>query len=170
MLQTHGVEDCVKKQVLQAQLMYQGKAKKRFDEGMIMLNVTAGHDDVDGHSSGSEHSLMRSWVYLLLEHQVSEGYMLKTRLLAAMESHVGREETGSSGASQDNNDVLLVPSLGPNARLVDDAISIQACQDATEIPAFSKSHSLDGSGDGTGCLMPDGSGDEALFSSAAESI
>ncbi|MCO5590435.1 hypothetical protein L7F22_044405 [Adiantum nelumboides] len=33
------------------------KGKEKIDEGMIMPNVTAGHDNVDGHSSGSEHSL-----------------------------------------------------------------------------------------------------------------
>ncbi|MCO5557528.1 hypothetical protein L7F22_011094 [Adiantum nelumboides] len=33
------------------------KGKEKVDEGMRMPNVTAGHDDVDGHSSGSEHSL-----------------------------------------------------------------------------------------------------------------
>ncbi|MCO5601934.1 hypothetical protein L7F22_056060 [Adiantum nelumboides] len=33
------------------------KGKEKFDEGMRMHNVIAGHDDVDGHSSGSEHSL-----------------------------------------------------------------------------------------------------------------
>ncbi|MCO5611256.1 hypothetical protein L7F22_065508 [Adiantum nelumboides] len=33
------------------------KGKEKVDEGMRMPNVTAGHDDVDGHSRGSEHSL-----------------------------------------------------------------------------------------------------------------
>ncbi|MCO5613510.1 hypothetical protein L7F22_067787 [Adiantum nelumboides] len=33
------------------------KGKEKVDEGMRMPNVTAGHDDVDEHSSGSEHSL-----------------------------------------------------------------------------------------------------------------
>ncbi|MCO5611332.1 hypothetical protein L7F22_065584 [Adiantum nelumboides] len=33
------------------------KGKEKVDEGMRMPNVTAGHDDVDRHSSGSEHSL-----------------------------------------------------------------------------------------------------------------
>ncbi|MCO5550338.1 hypothetical protein L7F22_003822 [Adiantum nelumboides] len=33
------------------------KGKEKVDDGMRMPNVTAGHDDVDGHSSGSEHSL-----------------------------------------------------------------------------------------------------------------
>ncbi|MCO5573025.1 hypothetical protein L7F22_026789 [Adiantum nelumboides] len=33
------------------------KGKEKVDEGMRMPNVVVGHDDVDGHSSGSEHSL-----------------------------------------------------------------------------------------------------------------
>ncbi|MCO5564483.1 hypothetical protein L7F22_018144 [Adiantum nelumboides] len=33
------------------------KGKENVDEGMRMPNVTAGRDDVDGHSTGSEHSL-----------------------------------------------------------------------------------------------------------------
>ncbi|MCO5560990.1 hypothetical protein L7F22_014610 [Adiantum nelumboides] len=33
------------------------KRKEKVDEGMMMPNVTAGHDNVDEHSSGSEHSL-----------------------------------------------------------------------------------------------------------------
>ncbi|MCO5596583.1 hypothetical protein L7F22_050648 [Adiantum nelumboides] len=32
------------------------KGKEKVDEGMRMPNVTVGHDDVDGHSNGSEHS------------------------------------------------------------------------------------------------------------------
>ncbi|MCO5599562.1 hypothetical protein L7F22_053668 [Adiantum nelumboides] len=33
------------------------KGKEKVDESMRIPNVIAGHDDVDGHSSGSEHSL-----------------------------------------------------------------------------------------------------------------
>ncbi|MCO5612357.1 hypothetical protein L7F22_066624 [Adiantum nelumboides] len=33
------------------------KGKEKVDEGMRMPNVTAGHDDVDGHSSGSANSV-----------------------------------------------------------------------------------------------------------------
>ncbi|MCO5599988.1 hypothetical protein L7F22_054096 [Adiantum nelumboides] len=33
------------------------KGNKKVDEGMRMPNVSAEHDDVNGHSSGSEHSL-----------------------------------------------------------------------------------------------------------------
>ncbi|MCO5588522.1 hypothetical protein L7F22_042479 [Adiantum nelumboides] len=46
------------------------KGKEKDDEGMRMPNVTTRHDDVDGHSSGSKHSLDEELGIPLLEPQV----------------------------------------------------------------------------------------------------
>ncbi|MCO5579928.1 hypothetical protein L7F22_033795 [Adiantum nelumboides] len=63
------------------------KGKEKDDECMRMPNVIAEHDDVNGHSSGSDHSLDEGLGIPSVEHQVSKGYVLKTGLMVAMQSH-----------------------------------------------------------------------------------
>ncbi|MCO5577574.1 hypothetical protein L7F22_031405 [Adiantum nelumboides] len=130
--------------------------EKKLEEGMLVMGYDSWLD-----FSHSKKFLQR-WEDQFGHEDRDEGNLLPTIR--------SKDDDDGKLLNADNNDLLLVPSLGPNALMVDDAISIQACEDATKIPAFSNLHSLDGSGDGTRCLMPDGSGDEALFSLASESI
>ncbi|MCO5595452.1 hypothetical protein L7F22_049495 [Adiantum nelumboides] len=70
------------------------KGKEKVDKSMRMFNVTKGHEDVDGDSSGSEHSIDEELRIPSVRTPGVRRLHAEKGRLAAMQSHVGLEETG----------------------------------------------------------------------------